>query len=79
MNNSQKKLTRLYNRNESINAHSENLLLLAKNFGTREDIEFCEELIRTRDKNNGLTLTQSGEGYNRIHVKLYPIFKNMKP
>ena len=64
-----------YKRNESINAHSENLLLLAKNFGDKADILFCQELIRTRDKNNGLTPTQSGEGYNRIHVKLYPIFK----
>ena len=64
-----------YKRNENINAHSENLLLLAKNFGDKADILFCQELIRTRDKNGGLTVSQSREGYERIHVKLYPILK----
>lgn len=72
------KIIKQYARNEAINAHSENLLLLAKNFGTKDDISFCQELIRTRDKNGGLTIAQSREGFDKIHVKLYPILKKLK-
>jgi hypothetical protein len=41
-----KQLYRLYKENEDLNSHSENLLLLAKNFGTEEEIREAENQVR---------------------------------
>tara|TARA_R110000803_G_scaffold33627_9_gene73559 strand:+ start:2962 stop:3366 length:405 start_codon:yes stop_codon:yes gene_type:complete len=39
-----------YRLNEDANAHGENLLLLAKVFGTEEQINLCERAIAQRDR-----------------------------
>lgn len=41
-------IKRRYNRNEGLNYHSENLLLLAKAFGTEEEIQEAERQAASR-------------------------------
>ncbi len=43
-----KNLLRKYKRNEGLNYHSENLLLLAKAFGTEEEIAEAERQAKSR-------------------------------
>jgi len=62
-----------YKRNENINAHSENLVLLANLFGTTEQKATANEMVRLRDRQGYLTMEQSREGY-KIHETLYPVF-----
>jgi hypothetical protein len=58
-----------YRENEDYNLHSENILLLAKNFGSKTDLNKANDLIKLRDKQGYLTSDQKSEGY-KIHKKL---------
>lgn len=61
-----------YQDNQENNNHSENVVLLAKYFGTDEDIVEAE---RIRDEHHSVGYLTSDLGYRRdkIHNKLYPI------
>ena len=39
-----------YEENENDNYHAENILLLANNFGTEEDVETAKEILKQREK-----------------------------
>lgn len=62
-------LQKKYRENEDYNFHSENILLLAKNFGSKTDLNKANDLIKLRDKQGYLTSDQKSEGY-KIHKKL---------
>ena len=62
-----------YKRNERINAHSENLVLLANMFGTEEQINLANELVGLRDTQGYLSMEQMRRGYT-IQEQLYPVF-----
>jgi hypothetical protein len=47
-------LNKTYNRNENNNFHSENIALLAKNFGTPGEHAQAKEIIAARNKEGGL-------------------------
>ena len=49
-----KSLNRTYNRNENNNFHSENIALLAKNFGTPQEHAQAKEIIAARNKQGSL-------------------------
>jgi len=60
----------LYKKNEQNNEHSENVLLLAQNFGNKSDVEKAKEILKVRNKQGYLTVQQNREA-NKIHDKLY--------
>lgn len=71
-----RELRRLYDRNEDQNRHSENALLLAKHFGTREDIQQARAAINFRDRQGGYRMgdaeaDQHMANLTRIHRQYY--------
>lgn len=71
-----RELRRLYDRNEDQNRHSENALLLAKHFGTREDIQQAQAAINFRDRQGGYSMgdaeaDQHMANLTRIHRQYY--------
>jgi hypothetical protein len=67
---SKSSLQKQYKENEQNNNHSENVVLLAENFGSKNDIEKAKEILKTRNKQGYLTLQQGREA-DQIHNKLY--------
>ena len=58
-----------YKENEQNNEHSENVLLLAQNFGSKSDVEKAKEILKIRNKQGYLTVQQNRET-DKIHDKL---------
>lgn len=67
-------LRKRYEKFIAINDHCEASLLLVRNFGTKEEIEICERIKASRDKNQGLSCEETQERYlasNHYHKLLY--------
>lgn len=69
-----KKMTALWNEyqeNQDENYHSENVVLLAKHFGTKEDLKEAKRILAEHDKQGSLTDKLRKER-DELHHKLYP-------
>lgn len=58
-----------YLENEDNNAHSENVVLLAKNFGTKEDLAEAKTILALHEKEGQLT-SENGKKRRELHLKL---------
>jgi len=58
-----------YIENEDENLHSENVLLLAKNFGSKEDIIESKRILALHEKEGSLS-TENGQKRMDLHLKL---------
>jgi hypothetical protein len=58
-----------YDENEDNNAHSENVVLLAKHFGTKEDLVEAKRILALHDKEGHLT-SENGKKRQELHLKL---------
>lgn len=63
-------LMKQYSSNEHNNNHSENIVLLAKHFGTPEELAVAQEIVRYRDKHGGLN-------YSDPRVRKYVKFQQI--
>lgn len=71
-----KKMTALWNEyqeNEDENYHGENVVLLAKHFGTKEDLKEAKRILAEHEKQGYLTDKLRKER-DELHHKLYPKF-----
>ena len=66
------KIRKEYKANEDKNYHSENIVLLAKHFGTKEDFEKAKSLAKQAER-AGYTPDDVNQEMNKIHKKLYPV------
>jgi hypothetical protein len=64
-------ILKTYKRNEDRNLHSENVVLLAKNFGTKEDLAKAKEILKKHD-DLGYLSSELDEERSALHKKLYP-------
>tara|TARA_R110000822_G_scaffold24160_1_gene73935 strand:+ start:1023 stop:1295 length:273 start_codon:yes stop_codon:yes gene_type:complete len=67
------RLLEAYRENEEINAHSENLLLLANLFGTPEEVIHCERRAKAHRSCDGPSYevpAHVASSVNRYHKKL---------
>lgn len=62
-----------YNTNEDINAHCENYVLLAKYFGTNEELRECHRILQRRNQFGHLPAYDSNWLYRNIN----PYFRVM--
>ena len=62
-----------YKLNESLNAHTENYLGLARQFGNDNEIAFVETILTLRNARGYITASESAELYLRIN----PYYKNL--
>jgi hypothetical protein len=58
-----------YEENEDENAHSENVVLLAKNFGSKEDLAKAKEILALHEKEGSLS-SENGKKRQELHLKL---------
>jgi hypothetical protein len=58
-----------YDENEDNNAHSENVVLLAKHFGTKEDLVEAKRILTLHEKEGHLT-SENGKKRQELHLKL---------
>jgi hypothetical protein len=58
-----------YEENEDNNAHSENVVLLAKHFGTKEDLAEAKKILALHNKEGHLT-TDNSQKRRELHLKL---------
>jgi hypothetical protein len=58
-----------YEENEDNNAHSENVVLLAKHFGTKEDLVEAKRILALHEKEGHLT-SENGKKRQELHLKL---------
>jgi hypothetical protein len=58
-----------YLQNEDENAHSENVVLLAKHFGTKEDLSKAKEILALHEKEGSLS-SENGKKRQELHLKL---------
>ena len=58
-----------YEENEDENAHSENVVLLAKHFGTKEDLAKAKEILALHEKEGSLS-SENGKKRQELHLKL---------
>jgi hypothetical protein len=58
-----------YLKNEDENAHSENVVLLAKHFGTKEDLTKAKEILALHEKEGSLS-SENGKKRQELHLKL---------
>jgi hypothetical protein len=58
-----------YDENEDNNAHSENVVLLAKHFGTKEDLVEAKRILALHEKEGHLT-SENGKKRQELHLKL---------
>jgi hypothetical protein len=58
-----------YLKNEDENAHSENVVLLAKHFGTKEDLAKAKEILALHEKEGSLS-SENGKKRQELHLKL---------
>ncbi len=66
-----KELKKQYVDNEDNNRHTENMLLLAKNFGTKSEVKKVESYLKKRNTVGSLSLSDTNWLYKNIHVKYY--------
>ena len=60
---------RKYERNEDDNLHSENVVLLAKHFGTPQDLAEAKEILRVHEAEGSMSMENSRKRYE-LHEKL---------
>ena len=58
-----------YDENEDNNAHSENVVLLAKHFGTKEDLTEAKRILALHEKEGSLS-SDNGKKRQQLHLKL---------
>ena len=58
-----------YEKNEDKNAHSENVVLLAKHFGTKEDLAEAKEILAIHEK-EGYLSSENGKKRQDLYLKL---------
>jgi hypothetical protein len=58
-----------YDENEDNNAHSENVVLLAKHFGNKEDLVEAKRILDLHEKEGHLT-SENGKKRQELHLKL---------
>jgi len=58
-----------YDENEDNNAHSENVVLLAKHFGTKEDLTEAKRILALHEKEGSLSI-ENGKKRHVLHLKL---------
>jgi hypothetical protein len=63
---------RKYLKNENENAHSENVVLLAENFGDSEDLKLAKEILKLHNTEGHLS-TENGKIRQELHLKLLKI------
>ena len=63
------KIKREYEENEDENAHSENVVLLAKHFGTESELKEAKSILQLHNKEGHLS-TENGKKRNELHMKL---------
>jgi len=63
---------RKYLKNEDENAHSENVVLLAENFGDSEDIKLAKKILKLHNTEGHLS-TENGKKRHILHLKLLKI------
>jgi hypothetical protein len=61
-----------YLQNEDENRHSENVVLLAKNFGDADDLKLAKEILRKHNAEGGLS-SENGKKRQDLHLKLIDI------
>lgn len=66
-----KSIFKEYEENENDNYHAENILLLANNFGTEEDVETAKEILKQRDKQGSMSEAMNKKSYE-LNKRLYP-------
>lgn len=66
-----KSIFKEYEENENDNYHAENILLLANNFGTEEDVETAKEILKQRDKQGSTSEAMNKKSYE-LNKRLYP-------
>lgn len=62
-------IKRRYEKNEDENAHSENLVLLAKHFGTESELKEAKRILELHNKEGHLS-TENGKKRQELHLKL---------
>ena len=62
-------IRRKYDKNEDENRHSENVVLLATNFGDADDLKLAKEILRKHNKEGGLS-SENGQKRRDLHLKL---------
>lgn len=65
-----KKIAATYRENEAYNLHSENLVLLAKHFGTEEQLELARKFHRSQMK-RGYMLNSESDSRYELHCDLW--------
>jgi len=63
------KIKSQYLENEDENAHSENVVLLAKHFGTESELKEAKRILQLHDK-EGFLSTENGKKRQELHLKL---------
>jgi len=58
-----------YEENEDENAHSENVVLLAKHFGTKEELAEAKKILALHEKEGSLS-SENGKKRQELHLKL---------
>jgi antirestriction protein len=62
-------IKRKYYKNEDENAHSENVVLLAKHFGDAEDLKLAKQILARHNEEGSLS-SENGKKRNDLHLKL---------
>jgi antirestriction protein len=62
-------IKRKYYKNEDENAHSENVVLLAKHFGDAEDLKLAKQILARHNEEGSLS-SENGKQRNELHLKL---------
>lgn len=65
-------ISKRYLKNEDENAHSENVILLAEAFGTKEDVQIAHHILELHHELNHMPYPL-GRIRSVIHNRLYPI------
>jgi len=61
-----------YDKNEDENRHSENVVLLAENFGNVNDLKLAKEILRKHNEEGSLS-SENGKKRQNLHLKLITI------
>ena len=64
-----KNIAKKYLENEDDNNHSENVVLLATHFGTKEDLKKAKEILALHNSTGSLT-SENGKARQQLHLKL---------
>ena len=67
-----------YEDNEDNNYHSENVVLLAENFGSAEDLKLAKSILKKHQSEGSLS-GELGKKRYALHQKLYPKLMASKP